>query len=351
MKNSFYVLMASILLANQAMAAIDGDIVGGEVVLPKTVNSSITVKDGKRISTHELSDYAKQVNESEWSPNMNVNTAMTVKIQTLLDWNHAAPGPIDGGWGANSKKALTNFQKLKGLEVTGKMNQETWDALIAGAPKDQPILVSYTLTAADLKGPYAPLPEDTESRAKLKGLYYESVMEMLGERFHMDIAYVKKINPNKNFVAGETITVINTGKPIDSKISKLVADKAESTLFAYSGNELVATFPAVIGNSQTAAPAGQYTISGKMEMPTYKAVVKTTQGDNKSFVLPAGPNNPVGVAWIGLDTKNKASCGIHGSAIPEVIGRVSTIGCIRLTNWDVMELYPLVSQNTTVEIR
>ncbi|MGO2341166.1 MAG: L,D-transpeptidase family protein, partial [Psychrobacter sp.] len=75
---------------------------------------NIESKNGKRYTTLNLSNYAKQVNESVWSPNMKVNSAMTIKMQALLDWNHASPGPIDGGWGMNSKKALTNFQKMKG---------------------------------------------------------------------------------------------------------------------------------------------------------------------------------------------------------------------------------------------
>ena len=90
---------------------------------------SIEDKDGKTYTTLNLSNYAKQVNGSKWSPNMNVNSAMTIKMQALLDWNHASPGPIDGGWGMNSKKALINFQNMKGLQATGKMNQKTWDAL------------------------------------------------------------------------------------------------------------------------------------------------------------------------------------------------------------------------------
>lgn len=337
------------LAFGSAHASLDGDIIGGEVILPTTSASNAITKDGKRVSALELTDYAQQVNEAVWSPNMNVNTAMTVKMQALLDWNHASPGAIDGGWGNNSKKALINFQKIKGLEVTGKMNQATWDALIAGAPKDQPVLVSYTLTDDDVAGPYAKqLPEDAASRAKLKGLYYENIIEMLGERFHMDVAYIKKINPNKKFVAGETITVINTGKPLNTKVTRVVADKAENTLFAYSDNKLVATYPTVVGNSQTAAPTGKFKLGTKVEMPTYKATVKDEKGVTKTYVLPAGPNSPVGVAWMGLD---KTSCGIHGSAIPEVVTRLSTVGCIRLTNWDVMELYPLISQGAEVEIR
>ncbi len=120
--------------ADKQSQKADGDISYGDVQIPdiKTAqagvdNSAINSieKDGKRYTTLSLSNYAKQVNEAVWSPNMRTNTAMTVKIQALLDWNHASPGPIDGGWGMNSKKALLNFQKIKGLPTTGKMDQAT----------------------------------------------------------------------------------------------------------------------------------------------------------------------------------------------------------------------------------
>lgn len=352
--NTLVLTLSAVLVGHSALASsIDGDISSGEVILPgTTVVNTITTKDGKRISAYKLSDYAQQVNESQWSPNMNVNTAMTVKLQTLLDWNHVSPGSIDGGWGVNSKQALINFQKLKGLEVTGKMNQETWDALTADIPSDQPVLVSYTLTDADVKGPYATLPADAESRSKLKGLYYENIIEMLGERFHMDVAYVKKINPNKKFVAGETITVINTGQPLNAKITHVIADKKQNSVFAYNGGKLVATYPSAVGNTQIDAPVGKFKIANKIEMPTYRAVVKNSNGESRSYALPSGPNSPVGVAWLGLDTgKDKPSCGIHGTALPEVVNRLSTLGCIRLTNWDVMELYTAINTGATVEIR
>src|SRR5699024_10582320 len=90
---------------------------------------SIEDVDGKKYTTLNLSNYAKQVNGATWTPNMKVNSAMTIKMQALLDWNHASPGAIDGGWGMNSKKALINFQTMKGLPATGKMDQKTWDAL------------------------------------------------------------------------------------------------------------------------------------------------------------------------------------------------------------------------------
>ena len=57
------------------------------------------------------------------------------------------------------------------------------------------------------------------------------------------------------------------------------------------------------------------------------------------LILPPGPNNPIGVAWIGLD---KTGYGIHGTPSPEQVGRTESHGCFRLANWDAEYLSKLV---------
>lgn len=204
---------------------------------------------------------------------MKVNSAMTIKMQALLDWNHASPGPIDGGWGMNSKKALINFQTMKGLPANGKMDQKTWNALIKDIPANKPVLVTYTMTDDDLKTNFAPTPSRSEAKSKMKGLYYQDIKEMLGERFHMDVRYLDKLNKNKAYTAGETITVLNTRGPLNKRINRVVANKADKTLYAYDGKQLVATYPTTVGSDDTPSPHGTYKIVNKVKMPWYKATV------------------------------------------------------------------------------
>lgn len=308
---------------------------------------SIENKNGKKYTTLDLSSYAKQVNNAKWSPNMKVNSAMTIKMQALLDWNHASPGPIDGGWGMNSKKALINFQTMKGLPATGKMDQKTWDALNQNIPKNKPVLVTYTLTEDDIKTNFAPTPAGTENKAKMKGLYYQDIKEMLGERFHMDVRYLDKLNKNKSYQAGESITVVNTRTPLNERITRVVANKKDQTLYAYNGDKLVATYPTTVGSSATPSPHGTYKIVNKVKMPWYKATVGSDK-NKQVHMLPPGPNNPVGVVWMGL---SKPSYGIHGSPKPEGISRQASHGCIRLTNWDVLDVYANIQDGATVELK
>ena len=60
----------------------------------------------------------------------------------------------------------------------------------------------------------------------------------------------------------------------------------------------------------------------------------------------AGPNNPVGVVWIGL---SQEGYGIHGTPEPDKVGKTQSHGCIRLTNWDALALARLVKKGTPVQ--
>ena len=82
------------------------------------------------------------------------------------------------------------------------------------------------------------------------------------------------------------------------------------------------------------APNPNYTFDPELfpEAPESKTL------DHK-LIIPPGPNNPVGVAWIGLD---KIGYGIHGTPKPEEVGRTESHGCFRLANWDAEYLVNLV---------
>ena len=314
---------------------------------PTTVGNNKTATTPASFSNLNLSDYARLVNSAEWKPGQNVNSATTLKLQALLDWNHASPGPIDGGWGMNAKKALKNFQAMHGLPQDGRMSAEVWQRLNEKIPANQPVLVGYTLTQEDIKGPYQPTPSGSEAKSKMKGLYYQDVQEMLAERFHMDIRYLKKLNADKKFTVGETITVFNPGAPLNEKITHLVAKKADNILYAYNGDKLIATYPTTVGSSDTPSPTGSLTIVNRVKNPWYRA--SSGEGkDKKVFMLPPGPNGPVGVVWMGL---SKPSYGIHGSPVPEGISRQASHGCVRLTNWDVLEVYANVDTGTKVDLQ
>ena len=54
----------------------------------------------------------------------------------------------------------------------------------------------------------------------------------------------------------------------------------------------------------------------------------------KARIAP-GPNNPVGLVWIALSREHY---GVHGTPEPANVGKTQSHGCIRLTNWDALQL-------------
>ncbi|HQW53023.1 MAG TPA: L,D-transpeptidase [Acinetobacter sp.] len=290
------------------------------------------------------------LNNAEWSENIGKGQfPVYARAHVMLNDAHASPGAIDGSSGQNTLKAIASFQQINGLTPTGQLTKETWDALVAQQTK--PAYVEYTITETDLKGPYAAsIPADYALQAKMKGLYYTRVTEMLGEKFHMDENFLKKLNPNATFKkAGEKIIVAKSRNDLPEDIHLIVAHKGAKQLYLFnSRNQMIASFPATIGSTDTPSPTGTYKVVGVAKNPYYGySPSNFIQGKNmKPLTLPPGPNAPVGNIWIGL---SKKSFGIHGTPNPSLISKTASHGCIRLTNWDANDLGGKVKSGVTVK--
>ncbi|APR70776.1 L,D-transpeptidase family protein [Acinetobacter haemolyticus] len=289
------------------------------------------------------------INSAEWYEDMpRRQLPVYARAHVMLNNAHASPGAIDGSNGQNTLKAIASFQQMNGLTPTGQLTKETWDALVAKQTK--PAYVEYTITEADLKGPYAEsIPTDYALQAKMKGLYYTRVTEMLGEKFHMDERFLRQLNPRANFnKVGEKIVVANVRNDLPEDIHLIVAHKGAKQLYLFnSRNQMIASFPATIGSTSTPSPTGTYKVTGVAKNPWYSySPSNFVQGKNlKPLSLPPGPNGPVGNIWIGL---SKKSFGIHGTPNPSMISKNASHGCIRLTNWDANDLGNKVRAGVTV---
>ncbi len=299
-----------------------------------------------KYTTDNLPVAVQKINSAIWKEGTKIDRNVGTKLQALLNWNQNGVGPVDGYWGKNTIKAMRAFQMANGLAVTDTLNTETWQALTKNDRlMQQPVLVSYQLTDADVNIKTTTIPAGAEAKAKLDGMYYESVMEGLAEKFHISEKYLKALNPNAKFAVGETITVYNPGNPNTKPVSRVVADKATETLYAYDDkNNLVASYPTTVGSTATPSPTGTHTVEVKVHEPNYTY----TGDDGSKAIIPPGPNNPVGLVWIGL---SKPSYGIHGSPDPARISRQASAGCIRLTNWDALALLGVIQNGATVEFK
>ena len=113
--------------------------------------------------------------------------------------------------------------------------------------------------------------------------------------------------------------------------------------------QLIGFFPATIGSGDNPTPTGTVKVNGVARNPDYVYdPSKLSYGDGKAkVVVKPGPNNPVGVVWIDL---NKPSYGIHGTPEPANIAKTQSNGCIRMTNWSVLQVSNAVSRGTPVTL-
>jgi lipoprotein-anchoring transpeptidase ErfK/SrfK len=268
-------------------------------------------------------------------------------VQVLLDHSGHSPGTIDGVMGGNTTRAIAAFQRANGMQADGKMSGGLLARLRAAFSGD--LLQRYTIKAEDIAGPFVSVPEGMEAQAELDTLGFESPAEALAEKFHMAQAFLVALNPGVDFgAAGSEITVVVPGKgELGAKVDRIEVDKAGSELRAYaSDGALVATYPATIGSSAFPSPDGSMEVTAVAAAPTYHFDPEGRDwGPDKQLTIAAGPNNPVGGTWIDL---SKEGYGIHGTPEPRLIGKTSSHGCVRLTNWDAVELAKAVSKGTAV---
>lgn len=265
-----------------------------------------------------------------------------LRAQVLLDRAHFSPGEIDGASGSNSRHAISGFQASQGLATSGQLDAPTWDALDRDV---EPALVRYTLTDADVAGPFATIPGDMMEKAQLPALGYASVQEALGEKFHASPALLQALNPGSAFAAGDEIVVPNVaGESPLPKGGQVVVDRSDGTVSLVDATgKAIAQFPATTGSAHDPLPIGEWKIRGVARNPAFHynpALFWDADPTHSKATIAPGPNNPVGVVWIDL---SKDHYGIHGTPEPATIGKTQSHGCIRLTNWDALSLAAAVS--------
>lgn len=187
-------------------------------------------------------------------------------------------------------------------------------------------------------GTYSVQPGELMSKIATK---YEITWEALGR--------LNGISDPKKLRAGQAIKVIHG--PFNAVVSK-----SKYTMDIYLGPPLekgsmyVTTFPVGLGKDDS-TPTGAWLVEAgkKIKNPTYYS----PRGEG--IVDADDPKNPLGERWVGLTgidghAVGKASYGIHGTIDETSIGKMESMGCIRLKNADVEWVFDLMVEGKSIVV-
>ncbi len=254
-------------------------------------------------------------------------------------------GSIDGVRGAQTAEAMKAFQRNEGLEPTGDLDKATREVLRLTAPA----YLTHTFTAAELSRLEA-VPDTWLGKSQQAELYYGTALEFVAERYRANPKLLRALNPDFNWddiLPGASVQVpavdpFKTTLPV-ARIHIRLAEKVLEATDEWG--RIVLHCPVSIARNVEKRPVGELKVIVVAPNPNYTfdpaVFPESAEGKElgRRLIIPPGPNNPVGLAWIGLD---RPGYGMHGTPDPEKVGRTESHGCFRLANWDAVALLGLV---------
>jgi len=290
-----------------------------------------------------------------------------ILVQIELDRAGFSCNAIDGSWGPKSARALSRYASAHALSVdakTASSPEAVWRALF---PRSGNPYRHVAVTQADLDS-LVKIPASAADKARLPAMGYESVAEMFAERGHLSRRALERLNPKVDWSDVRVGTRIRIpdfpsmeeelsawprdrpgapSRPV-AKLVRISLSRCEVSAFDENGR-MIASYPCSIARSKAKLPPhGELRVSTTVAHPNYTYTPDgPAQSRGSRHVWPAGPNCPVGVAWIGLSLPGY---GIHGTPRPETIGSAESHGCFRLSNWNAARLYAMVKPGTKVVV-
>ncbi len=147
---------------------------------------------------------------------------------------------------------------------------------------------------------------------------------------------------------GLTVDGIVGGRMLVAVSGHIVVDLSQLRLFLYRGDRLVKSYPVAVGQPAWPTPTGTYAIATMTKDPTW--LPPNSDWAKNATPIPPGTENPLGTRWMGTSAPG---VGMHGVPPSEdgTIGTYASHGCIRMHNWDAVDLFGRVAVGMPVIIQ
>lgn len=288
-----------------------------------------------------------------------------LRIQIYLDRKGFGPGKLDGAIGTFTRRAVDFYNGSHG-HAAGN-----WYPVLSQSTAElETLYKAYQIKQGDLRYVNASLPHKPEEQVEHKYMSYRSLAEFVAERFHTTEKTIARLNPRLNLKRLKPGDLVIGPNVIPFEIEAVPRDrqfKSEPTLSARSvvvdtksrmasfhigapDSAVFAAFPITPGKKQF-IPYGTWKVKIMITTPEFrydKKMLQEGERSDEAWMIPPGPNSPVGIFWAGL---TKSGIGLHGTSSPETIGRSESAGCIRLANWDAIRLQNLIRPGAVVVVR
>lgn len=275
------------------------------------------------------------------------------EAQVALARRGISPGSIDAALGSQTRAAISVFQQIQNLSDTGELDTNTRSQLTL----DAPVLTSYTVTTNDLAS-LQPVGKTWLAKSEQSALAYETELQLVSEKSHSSPFLIEKLNPDATWPdpsAGTVLQIPDVTYPEpDGKAAFVVIHLSDRYLEAFDEEtNLLLHFPCSIAAKVEKRPVGELHVVVVIQNPNYTVDPELFPESDElksighKIILPPGPKNPVGIAWMGLD---KPGYGMHGTPNPQEVGRTESHGCFRLANWDAQYLSTIVWVGMPVEV-
>lgn len=124
----------------------------------------------------------------------------------------------------------------------------------------------------------------------------------------------------------------------------IIINKDTRILTVYYNKSIHKKYPIAVGRDPSFTPSGKFTLATKLVDPAW---YNSKTGNTISGGI---AQNPLGKRWLGLSFKGGSTYGIHGNNNPWSIGTNASLGCIRMINTDVEELFDYIPMDSPIWI-